>query len=267
MYHYTYKLTADKLYYIGVRSSVCEPNDDKEYWSSSKLVEYMIGQGIKFHKEILTTHETRFHAEQQEQRWFNELNSIADFNCINLSSHANPYTPMLATDKMLHFKTMFSELNPTYCKDPNNLLTAQDLVFKVAEYHYSLHDVWFFVNHPEHLKHYYPSTGTQTYWPGRPDHLMSTKKGIEKKYSTDMSSLNGTAQEQIYELIHNHYVAGQRIHVLEIIEQQMTKLKDCDWRDLATEIMPLLSKDNKFIVNRILNQRKKLIKVNMPCLW
>lgn len=64
MNHYVYKVTYGHDYYIGVRSSKCEPEQDT-----------YIGSGMFFYgsrgnpiKEILSTHETREDAEKEESR-------------------------------------------------------------------------------------------------------------------------------------------------------------------------------------------------------
>ena len=213
------------LYYFGVRSCKCDPNLDTNYMSSSNLVSFMRSMGINFSKEILELHKNREIAENAEQQLFDDFNAIDDIKCININSHRNPYTIGRATTKMEYFKSLFPELNPGYFVDKFKKITKDELIFRVQANHMR----WTFINHPEYLKHYYPTTGTKTYWPGRKDRLLSDKVGSVKHYSTSIEMVDGTSFEQIQELFSNHYVEGQKSHVLETAAEHMKLLDREEW--------------------------------------
>jgi len=74
-FHYVYKITNlnptdSRKFYIGVRSSICEPHSDSKYLSSSKsLIESIEQFGVQqFQKEILSIWETREEAVLEEIR-------------------------------------------------------------------------------------------------------------------------------------------------------------------------------------------------------
>lgn len=206
-----------ELFYFGVRSSRCEPEQDINYMSSSKLVESMLLCGITFRKDILFTYETRELAEQGEQELFKEFECVPTMNCINLQSASFPYTPEHAASKILFFKCMIPVWDSNKrINDPRRLLTVNDVIYRTHDYDRIMH----FNNHPEFLKEYYPSTGTKTYWYGREDKLMSAKlRGSKKYYTTDWSNVVGTPHEQIEILMRDHYVDGQRMAVLQEIKR------------------------------------------------
>lgn len=215
-YHYTYLLSNTELdvNYIGVRSSNVEPQFDTSYMSSSILVQYMMSIGIEFKKEIINTYETRLLANDAEQNVMKLYNAVESQQFLNFHSHSTGYTKENAIKKMNYFKTRFLKTGST--KQPTHLnkyLTYDDMAFCV----YQGTHRYLFINHPEHLKHYYPSTKVKTYWPGRADKLLSTKDN--KFYTTDLTNLSGTSSEQIIELLTNHYVSGQRWHIAEMIAQ------------------------------------------------
>jgi len=261
MNHYTYLLSTNNsnnqtIYYIGVRSSKCAPADDITYMGSSKLVDFMRTLDIKFTKEILATYETREQAELGEQEFFNTLECIERAEFINLHSHKNPYEVGRATTKMSYFKQLFPQLKPGHFVDSFNKITQAD--FKFCVFKGNLY--WYFINHPDNLKHYWHTTGTKTYWPGRSDRLLSIKHSEPKYYLTDVETVSGTPFEQIQQLLDYHYVKGQRTHILETIEEQM-KLLGNNERESAIELIkPQILPDNRYIFNRIVKYNTKVNK-------
>jgi len=64
MNHYTYELTCKNMKYIGVRSCECLPNEDTDYWGSSKYNPKDLREvGVK---EVLAEFSTRLEAAQHE---------------------------------------------------------------------------------------------------------------------------------------------------------------------------------------------------------
>lgn len=234
--HYTYLIKTEdpskELFYVGVRSCQGSPENDTKYMGSSRLVDFMRTMNISFSKVILETYETRSQAEEAEQNIFNEMKCIENPNCINLNSFQNPYQVGRATEKMLFFKRLFPQLNPGYFADKFNKIKKSELVFRVDVQDWA----WFFINHPQHLKHFYFTTGTKTYWPGREDKLFSEVKGERRYYITDVEKVNGSPMEQVEQLFNEHFVKGQRAHILETACEQMLLLNDDEFL-VATELM------------------------------
>jgi hypothetical protein len=257
--HYTYLLTTDSetnpIFYIGARSCKGTPEDDIKYMGSSRLVDFMRTMNISFKKTILHTYITRQEAFDDEQNIFNEMGCIENINCINLNSYLNPYEVGRASKKMKYFKTLFPQLNPGFYVDRFNKIKKSELVFRVAEQQHA----WFFINHPEHLKHYYFTTGTKTYWPGREDRLFSDKKGEPRYYITEVEKVDGTPMEQIEQLFTEHFVKGQRAHILETVCEQMLLLDDEDYA-IATELLIKNVEghdDNQFFQMMVMRVKKR----------
>lgn len=257
MNHYIYKLTTKslderELYYIGVRSSKCTPVLDTNYMSSSRIVDHMMSMQIPFEKEILDTYETREQAEAAEQMYFDLDESITNINCLNLNSHNTPYASDKGAIKMNYFKELFPELNSTYV--PNNskgVITHKDIAFRVSTY-----EPWMFINHPDHLKYYWASTGTLSYWPGREDMLMTNKMGKKKFYLTRFDLVDGTPLERIQQFYESHYISGQKTPVVEVIEQLMGLLNLEDWL-VARALLTKHSSDMSWIFPRIDKKKPK----------
>jgi hypothetical protein len=73
MYHYVYKITnlnplGERKYYIGVRSSECDPEKDVNYWGSSLALKKEINErgNHLFKKDILGIFNTREKAFDEE---------------------------------------------------------------------------------------------------------------------------------------------------------------------------------------------------------
>lgn len=252
MNHYTYRLRTTsqcgtELYYIGVRSSVCPPEQDINYQGSSRLVDYMRSQSIIFQKEIIDTYESRQVAEQAEQHCFDTLGCTSDISCINLHSHQDPYYPGRGGEKMAYYKTLFPQLAPGFFVDPRRQLTRNDLKYRVNAQGLS----WLFLEHPENIKYYWHTTGTLSYWPGRADNLMTNNNGVKKYYLTRPDLVDGTAGERIQELINNHLVAGQRTVILEYIERLMSLTQTDERPVLLESLKHTIPPDQQWIIRRI----------------
>jgi hypothetical protein len=67
MHHYTYWLTCLETneFYIGVRTAKVQPSLD-HYWSSSKVVKAMMGDGKTFTKQVLAEWDSREEANSHE---------------------------------------------------------------------------------------------------------------------------------------------------------------------------------------------------------
>lgn len=237
----------NNLYYFGVRSSRCNPNNDTDYMSSSELVRQMILCGIGFRKEIVETFPNRESAEQHEQWLFDQYQAVEDIQCINLNSYNNPYRPGRAQHKISHYQQLFPQLKPGYFVDQHRVLSKEDLQYQVGPNR-------IFIGHPERIKFYYPTTGTVTYWPGRPDRLMTRHRRYNKYYVTDFDNiqLDGTPVEQIRYLMRDHYQSGQRIPIVEWCEQIMASIPDRISRyELIEEIRQQVDPDCEFILSRM----------------
>ena len=215
-YHYTYMMslnanTPQELFYIGVRTSSVIPVEDEAYRGSSKLLNHLTLQGLDFSKEIVKEYSTRAEALAQEQ--FLIGNCIDNNACINLMLMGQPYNAELTELKLQHISQCYPDIMPSGSW-PNTYkhINAEDLRYCVGEYQ----NIMSFIGHPDHLKYYYPTTGTLSYWPGRSDNLMTNKLGVKKFYVTDMSALDGSPHEQIQELFAHHFVSGQRVPVIQM---------------------------------------------------
>lgn len=99
MYHYVYKITnlvpLDKRkYYIGVRSSECNPEEDINYWGSSLILKKEIEERGKnfFKKDILKIFDTRKEAFDEEILLHEKYNVSLNDEFYNLSkSRSNKY--------------------------------------------------------------------------------------------------------------------------------------------------------------------------------
>lgn len=79
VYHYTYLIT-DKLnnmFYFGVRSSKCTPEEDTNYMSSSKYLKEAINRfgSEHFMKEIYEQYDTRLEATEAEEKYLKSVNA------------------------------------------------------------------------------------------------------------------------------------------------------------------------------------------------
>lgn len=257
MKHYVYELTTQptggpKLTYIGARSCQCEPELDHNYWSSSALVDHMRISGIQFEKRILDQYPSRAEAFAAEQVFLTELQAATDLCYINLNSNSQPYCAGRAGQKLQYFKQLFPDLVPHYQARIAHSLAHWEQQYCVQE------SAWIckFVEHPGKLKFYWPTTGTRTFWPGRPDGLMTQRGAVETRYQTDFSSLDGTALERIHSLYASHYVQGQRTPVLEFVEELMLLLTPKEWTE-ARNLIQQHSADKTWILNRIDRSHKK----------
>jgi hypothetical protein len=269
--HYTYVVYTDedistRLMYIGVRSCFGDPVRDTQYMGSSKLVNFMLSQGIKFKKDILNTYKTRDEAEQAEQDFFDEFNCSIEPYFINLHSHNCCYTAERAAIKMEYFKSLFPQLNVTDRQRINiaisernknyvdgfKKITLEDLVFRVALiYSGRGSEAWVFLNHPENIKHYYPSTGTITYWPGRDDMLMSDNQKKGKIYYQTKIELDGTPKECVEDLINNHYVKGQKIPILEYTQEYFKLMDPKTYAETIAWVKTNIDRDDLWVLSRI----------------
>lgn len=224
-YHYTYLLTceAHNLHYIGVRSSVVEPEQDTGYMSSSKLVQFMMSEGVKFTKSIIETFDSREEANRAEQESFEASDAVKSLSFLNLNGRHTPYTKDNSAIKMQYFQ-QFLPNNSEYRNDLPEGLTAEDMMFCVHKHKGRYH----FINHPDYLKHFYATTKTKTYWPGRADRLLSSKDN--KTYITFPENVTGSYYEQILQLLDEHYVSGQKHHIAEMIAQLVKTITATEWR-------------------------------------
>jgi len=266
--HYTYMLISTEgstkdLWYIGVRTAADKPEDDIWYMSSSRLVESMLLSGVKFRKDIISTHESRDEANTAEQDLFSELKCVEELDCINLHSFAIPYTQDQTQRKILHFKQCISSWDSyASVNDALHIIKPADAVYRTEEYAM----IWRFNEHPDMLKEYFPSTGTRTYFPGREDMLMTLKVSGEKKfYVTDMSQLEGSAIEKANALMQDHFVPGQKMCVLQEIER-LTPLLDEDFTlNLLTK--HAIDKDHAFMIDRIAKKFSKATSTTKKKPW
>lgn len=244
---------AADLYYIGVRSSKCEPELDTSYMGSSRILSYMISCGIVFKKQVIETYGTREEADENEQEIFDFTGGVDNINCINLHSYRNPCVDGRAANKLEYYKKNFKQLVTYYSHDRFNKIALKDMDYCVRKNP----NIWYFVEHPENIKTYYPTTGTISYWPGRTDKLMTkTSTGKTKFFTTDVEKVSGSPLEQIEELFANHFVSGQRTPVLELVEFCMSQLSDDDWRD-AMDLYFKYAGDSKYdwITKRVRHDR------------
>jgi hypothetical protein len=260
MNHYTYRLTTQSscgcdLYYIGVRSSRCNPEQDVGYMGSSRLVDYMLLQGIKFQKQIIDTYSSRELAETHEQLLFDQLECIDDMTCINLNSFNRPYTPGRAGDKMMLYKDLFPQLRPGFFVDKFRLLDPSDMSYRVK----TSGLYWLFINHPDNLKYYWHTTGTRSYWPGRSDNLMTDSNGVRKYYLTRLDLVSGTPTERIQQLLSHHYISGQQTVVLEVIEQLILLVNPdtLDYNICIDQLKKCVQPEQQWMLNRINKAKKK----------
>lgn len=252
MNHYVYRLSTQansdtELFYIGVRSSKCDPGLDTSYMGSSMVVDYMLSMNVRFNKQILDVYETRAIANTAEQMLFDGLNCIKDKNCINLHSFNTPYQPGRNRDKIDYFKSLLPQIVPKDYVDKFNKITRDELAYRVKSHGWS----WLFIDHPERLKFYWTTTGTYSYWPGRPDNLMTDKHGKKKYYLTQVDSVEGTPLERITQLYESHYIKGQDVPVLEVIEQLMLLLNPEDWAIARKLVAENFIEYTAWIINRI----------------
>jgi hypothetical protein len=91
MFHYTYLITFPQLskMYIGVRSSACPPEEDREYTSSSNVVIEHITNGQAYIKKIIETYDTRLDAEDGEIA-LHALFDVATNDCFLNKANALP---------------------------------------------------------------------------------------------------------------------------------------------------------------------------------
>lgn len=246
-YHYTYLLTceAHDLHYIGVRSSIVEPEQDTGYMSSSKLVQFMMSEGIKFTKYIMEKFDSRDEANRAEQESFEQTDAVKSLIFLNLAGRHTPHTKDNRAIKMQHFQ-QFLPNNSSYRNDLPAGLTAEDMVFCVHKHNNRYH----FINHPDYLKHFYATTNTKTYWPGRADRLSSTKGN--KKYTTFPENVTGSCYEQILQLLDEHYVSGQKNHIAEMIAQLVKTITKTEWLHVK-KLVDAKMKDHPFSLQTVHN--------------
>jgi len=99
MYHYVYKITnlnplGERKYYIGVRSSECDPEKDVNYWGSSLALKKEINErgNHLFKKDILGIFNTREKAFDEEILLHEKYNVSLNKEFYNLSkSRSNKY--------------------------------------------------------------------------------------------------------------------------------------------------------------------------------
>ncbi len=106
-YHYIYKITnlfpeSDECFYIGVHSCNQKPEEDGDYWGSSKyLNEAIKKQGaLDFSKEILSVWKTREEANAEEERIHKELNVQDNPKYYNRSNGAKGFFNANRTDEV-----------------------------------------------------------------------------------------------------------------------------------------------------------------------
>lgn len=99
MNYYVYKITnlSNNMYYIGSRQSKCDPKDDLgvKYFSSSSNKNFINEQKQnpnKFKYEILSRHNSRIEAFDEEIRVQNELDCLEDELCYNKSINHLQFT-------------------------------------------------------------------------------------------------------------------------------------------------------------------------------
>lgn len=258
MNHYTYCLTVDNFFYWGVRSCSCSPEKDINYMSSSKLVQAMRLRGIQFKKEIVNTFNSRKEAEIGEQELF-DLTDIEDVNCLNLNSHKQPYYPMRAAIKIEHVKKTFPKMQYTRTdiRDNFNIITPNDLKYRITNYK----NVWTFVDHPDKLRQYWPTTGTLSYEPGRSDLLMTRKANGElKHYITDMSNIIGSEYEWAKELLTNHMITGQKTPVMQFVLDVVELFEGEELKEIFHLFINNIGDNRAWLVNKFYDETKSKLK-------
>lgn len=218
--------------------------------SSSTLVDYMILTGICFNKEIINTYPTREAAEEDEQQMFTDLGCVNSYDYLNLHSDSTPYCKSIAPEKFAFFKTLIPEWNTASMLrivDTHRVITPEDMKYRVRTYG----TLWYFINHPERYQRYYPTTGTLTFFPGRSDRLMTQKLYEKKYYVTDIPERDGTPFEYSQMLLQDHYVSGQRIPVLELIETLIPLMNSSESKELTSILDPLTSPQNQWMFRRL----------------
>lgn len=106
MNYYVYKITnlTNNMYYVGSRQSKCSPNDDLgiKYFSSSSNKNFINEQKQnpnKFKYEILSVHNSRMEAFEEEVRIQTELGCLEDDLCYNRSINHASFTNYSKTFK------------------------------------------------------------------------------------------------------------------------------------------------------------------------
>ena len=241
----------EELFYIGVRSSTCQPEDDVDYLSSSKLVESMLISGVRFKKDILFTYNDRESAEIAEQELFEQFECVNTINCINLHSYSTGCTDENTERKICFFKRSIPLWdNWARVNDIFRIILPEDLKYRIYQ-----GTTWKFIGHPKFLKEYWPTTGTKVYWYGREDKLMSERRdGKNKYFVTDWSNVVGTPQEQIEILIRDHYVKGQLMAVLQEFERLLPLIDKKIILGYMSNIE--IHKDHKWMIQRIKGYKK-----------
>lgn len=129
MNYYVYKITnlTNNMYYIGSRQSNCDPKDDLgiKYFSSSSNKNFITEQkknpeGFKY--EILSVHNSRMEAFEEEARIQTELGCLEDDLCYNKSiNHVS-----------------FTNYNKTYkCTKE-----TKEKISKIRKEYYKTHEAW-----------------------------------------------------------------------------------------------------------------------------
>jgi len=111
-FHYCYKITNLKpvneaIYYIGVRTSKVKPEDDINYYGSSKYLKHSLEE-IGYHnfkKEILSVWETREEANNEEIRLHQLYNVAQNPNFYNKSKAASNGFCTLGMVSVINLKT------------------------------------------------------------------------------------------------------------------------------------------------------------------
>jgi hypothetical protein len=268
MHHYTYLLTTEisgqQLFYAGVRSSTIEPELDIYYLGSSRWVNEFRQWGVQFQKQIIETFETREQANEHEQSIFDKFDAVADSNWINLNSHNRPYNTLIYFKKMAHWRELLPQLKSPKLYDRHNIITVKDRSYIVGPTlnMINVSDVSGmgyvrFLGHPDNLMLYYPSTGTRSYSPGRPDRLMTLYRSGEKKYfETDIQIPDDTAFECVRYLL-QHLTGRQMIPVLELIRNEMSLLEESQWTEIWPGIQAVRSPNAKDYVNHVIERIQK----------
>lgn len=129
MNYYVYKITnlSNNMYYIGSRQSKCDPKDDLgvKYFSSSSNKNFINEQKQnpnKFKYEILSKHNSRMEAFEEEVRVQIELGCLEDELCYNKSINHLQFT--------------------NYNKSFKHTKESKEKLSKARKEYYKTHDAW-----------------------------------------------------------------------------------------------------------------------------
>ena len=142
-YHYVYRITNlkpfdERKYYIGVRSSICLPEQDTDYMSSSKSLKKIILEQPKenFKKEILTIWKNREEAVAEEIRLHNNFdvgNNRIFYNKAKQTSVSFSFDPSGLKKSKEHRKNLSKAILKKFEEDPSYKKRLSDITKKWHE--------------------------------------------------------------------------------------------------------------------------------------